>query len=275
MQYYGSINYYKCIEYWINLSQWVVMDQMLRLSSRADAKQIDWEIYYYLSSWKLVEMLPVVSEKKNTFLKIIKTLIDKELLQRIEYWNRSYYRLTQKWKSFNHSVEKNQHLEQSVEINPEECGNKSTPSVEINQDYTNNKNTNKKNTIFKESDFEDFWKKYPRKVAKPTALKKYKALIKNWTVTHERIMEWLNNYNIYIRKLWIDMQFIKHPPTWLNNGCWDDELWTKVKTEIIPTQKSVENKQIDPKADVKSGLQNVDKTLAYAMLQKARASILR
>jgi hypothetical protein len=88
-------------------------------------------------------------------------------------------------------------------------------------------------------------------------------------------MEWLNNYNIYIRRLWIEMQFIKHPPTWLNNGCWDDELWTKVKTEIIPTQKSVENKQIDPKADVKSGLQNVDKTLAYAMLQKARTSILR
>jgi hypothetical protein len=76
-------------------------------------------------------------------------------------------------------VEINQHLEQSVEINPEECGNKSTPSVEINQDYTNNKNTNNKNTIFRESDFEDFWKKYPRKVAKPTALRKYKALIKN------------------------------------------------------------------------------------------------
>jgi len=132
-----------------------------------------------------------------------------------------------------------------------------------------------KTNIFRESDFEDFWKKYPRKVAKPTALKKYKALIKNWTVTHEKIMEWLNNYNIYIRKSWIEMQFIKHPPTWLNNGCWDDELWTKVKTEIIPKDIPLEQRQIDPKANVKPERQNVDKTLAYAMLKKARTSILR
>ena len=88
-------------------------------------------------------------------------------------------------------------------------------------------------------------------------------------------MEWLNNYNNYIRKSWIEMQFIKHPPTWLHNGCWDDELWTKVKIDITQKEKLIEQKQIDPKADVKPGLQNVDKSLAQEMLNKARNSILK
>lgn len=73
-KYYGSINYMKCKEYGLNLSEGAVMDVLCQMSSWANAKEIDGIIYYYISSGKLAEELPIVSDKKNTFLKILQSL---------------------------------------------------------------------------------------------------------------------------------------------------------------------------------------------------------
>jgi len=106
------------------------MDVITKLSSRASGKEFDWHIYYYMSAWNLVNQLPVISNKKNTFLVIIRSLLDKWLIERIEYDNKSYYKITDSWKSFM-GVEKNQ---ESVENFQGGCWKKSRPGVEKNQD---------------------------------------------------------------------------------------------------------------------------------------------
>ena len=71
-----------------------------------------------------------------------------------------------------------------------------------------------------ESDFDLFWKAYPRKVGKQKALKAFKKV----TVPVEALLaaiavqkqsaQWKKNNG----------EFIPHPTTWLNEGRWDDEL---------------------------------------------------
>lgn len=70
--------------------------------------------------------------------------------------------------------------------------------------------------------FENFWSAYPRKVAKPEALKawiKHKpdaelaAAIVKGLETAKRSKDWLKD----------EGQFIPHPATWLNNRRWEDE----------------------------------------------------
>lgn len=134
MQYTWLINYKKCMEHGLNLSQWAVMDSMLKLSSRASWIEVDGEIYYFLSTGKMVEMLPVISEKKNTFVVIIKKLIDLWLLDRIIIGVKSYYKLSALWKLFDRTDEKNH----------QDPWKKSSVTHEKNHDNTSISNTGKK-----------------------------------------------------------------------------------------------------------------------------------
>jgi DNA-binding transcriptional regulator YhcF (GntR family) len=60
------------------------------------------------------------------------------------------------------------------------------------------------------SGFEEFWRVFPRKVAKLKAEKAYASIIKSKRASaDERTGE--------------DPKFTKHPPTWLTGGCWTDE----------------------------------------------------
>ena len=107
MKYNININQVKCQEFWLNFSQWAVMDLLLSISTRATGKEINWEIYYRLTTGKLIEELPVISDKKNTFTVIIGVLIERWLLGRFMQGNLTYYKLTESWKSFHKGHEKN------------------------------------------------------------------------------------------------------------------------------------------------------------------------
>lgn len=68
--------------------------------------------------------------------------------------------------------------------------------------------------------FDDFWKAYPNKKAKIAARKAYDKALK--LTTHEAIMAGVANY--VAAEPWNgDKSKCKHPATWLNAGCWDDE----------------------------------------------------
>jgi len=69
--------------------------------------------------------------------------------------------------------------------------------------------------------FDDFYNIYPKKVGKQQAIKAYNKAIKS--TPHETIMEGLKQYKAHILSKGTEMQFIKHPSTWLNGTCWDDE----------------------------------------------------
>lgn len=78
------------------------------------------------------------------------------------------------------------------------------------------------------NDFNAFWEKYPRKVGKTAAFKKWKT-IKNINLTiiltaienQKKTDQWKKDGGIYI----------PHPATWLNQGRWEDEV-------IIPKKKT-------------------------------------
>ena len=93
--------------------------------------------------------------------------------------------------------------------------------------------------------FEDFWREYPRKVAKPLARAKFEAITNgglatrtldrdsglyvNITIeaTPEDIVEAAKRYRRSLVgpdfRLTIEERFIPHPATWLNQGRFEDQ----------------------------------------------------
>jgi len=72
-----------------------------------------------------------------------------------------------------------------------------------------------------ESTFADFWKAYPRKVAKKAALKAWTRALREGA-TPEAILDALARWR-RSGQFPTDMQYVPHPTTWLNQGRWEDE----------------------------------------------------
>jgi hypothetical protein len=69
--------------------------------------------------------------------------------------------------------------------------------------------------------FEEWWKAYPRRVEKKGAKTKYASILKRGEGT---VAELLAGAKAYATEcLGKDPRYVKHPTTWLNNGCWADE----------------------------------------------------
>lgn len=145
MKYNLNINQVRCQEWGLNLQQGIMMDIFSDMSSWAEATIIWEDIFYYFSAWKIIKEVPIITDKKNTILKIIKQLKEKDLVEHILYNNKWYYRLTGKWKTYKRkwNIES-----EGVEKNPQGCGKKSTLGVEKNP---HNNNTSYNNTNIRES----------------------------------------------------------------------------------------------------------------------------
>jgi hypothetical protein len=79
--------------------------------------------------------------------------------------------------------------------------------------------------------FEDFWMKYPRKVAKKTAMQSFNKLPID---EQELAVEALDAHIEYWKIKETEMDFIPHPATWLNQGRYYDELDMKPKAPKKP-----------------------------------------
>jgi uncharacterized protein YdaU (DUF1376 family) len=86
---------------------------------------------------------------------------------------------------------------------------------------TNNHKPITNNQVNKEyiDRFDTFWKQYPRKVAKPNALKAWLKLKPDDDLTR-KIISAISTQNLATR----DEQFIPHAATWLNAQRWEDEV---------------------------------------------------
>lgn len=69
--------------------------------------------------------------------------------------------------------------------------------------------------------FDIFWKQYPRKVAKPNALKAWKR-IKPDDDLLKKMLAAINSQGLSSREI----QFVPHPASWLNAERWNDEVKT-------------------------------------------------
>ena len=70
-------------------------------------------------------------------------------------------------------------------------------------------------------DFEQFWQRYPRKIAKKVALKSWLRLSED---DQKLALEGLERYIKYLQARGIDMEYVLHASTYLNQERWTDEL---------------------------------------------------
>lgn len=104
-----------------------------------------------------------------------------------------------------------------------------TPSVtRVSQRPTPTPTPNKKKTPSPRggdgapAGFAEFWLAYPRKAGKAAAVKAYERALKNGTAP-EQILTGAQAYAADGVRQRAEPQYTKHPATWLNAGCWDDE----------------------------------------------------
>jgi len=88
----------------------------------------------------------------------------------------------------------------------------------------------------REEAFEAFWKCYPRRISKGTAKKAFDKAIKKTDLDNM-----LKAITTYVAKKPEKIDF-KHPATWLNGECWDDE-WEPQQPKAPPFPSRAQNFQ--------------------------------
>lgn len=73
------------------------------------------------------------------------------------------------------------------------------------------------------AEFEQWWGKYPNKKSKQDALKSFNRVMKEKRATFDELMRGLEAYSNDCKVKNTEAHYIKHPSTWLNQGCWADE----------------------------------------------------
>lgn len=277
MKYNININQIKCLEYWLNLQQWWMMDILSHLSTWADPITTETWIYYYLSRWKLIEELPIISNNKNTFQKIIKSLKDKWLIEHYHNQNEKkwYYRLSNLWKTFTLDEknpqawwkksstleEKNHHYNTTIynttnnTLSSNEDNNNSTCSIkDNNKDVCSNEldtlsscSINKEERKKRKDEienrdevFENLWMWYWKKDAKQAAKKYFNKYIKtNYDLSLLRYA-----LPIYIESV-KDKTYLVLLRTYLS-----EQRYLDYKTEFDNLNKQEEVK-VEPKEELK------------------------
>lgn len=77
--------------------------------------------------------------------------------------------------------------------------------------------------------FDEFWSVYPRRVAKLAAIRMYRRAVKK--TAPATVIAAARRYAD--ERIGQDPAFTKHPATWLNGGCWDDEATPRRSVGVI------------------------------------------
>lgn len=213
MQFILTINQVKSLEWGLNAQQAMMFSFIYHVPSWAKPIVFERRTFYAISKEKIIQELPLLTEKPDTAYRILKAL---ELVEVIELSSTSritLVRLTEKGRTWNTS-----------ENYPSKVGKKSELRSEknpTNQD-TNNQDTNHKSTTLACARFAEFWKQYPNKKAKASAEKRWNK-IKPDDQTFSLIMSGLSRHKSSRAWLKDNGEFIPHPATWLNERRWEDE----------------------------------------------------
>lgn len=84
----------------------------------------------------------------------------------------------------------------------------------------NVKKNNKKEIL---QQFEIWWAEYPNKKSKQDAQRIFEKLLTAQRVSFDELLAGAKAYAEHCRQEKTDPHYIKHPSTWLNQGCWADE----------------------------------------------------
>lgn len=92
-----------------------------------------------------------------------------------------------------------------------------------NDNVNDNVNVKKNNKKEISQQFETWWAEYPNKKSKQDALKIFEKLMAREQVSFDELLAGAKAYAEHCRREKTDPHYIKHPSTWLNQGCWADE----------------------------------------------------
>lgn len=108
---------------------------------------------------------------------------------------------------------------------------------------------NKYDKAYKEDidQFEIFWSMYPRKIAKRNARVAFDKAIRK--TDSSKILFAAKR----LKEVIVDVKFCKHPATWLNAECWDDDF-----DHVQPAEKSPASKMKDAFADLRSEAREIE-----------------
>lgn len=103
------------------------------------------------------------------------------------------------------------------DINPSSSSQSDNKSTQSKVNKTKVKENNKYST-----EFESFWKEYPRKIEKKKSFKSFKTALKNHSL--DTILRGTKGYAQQVQKDGTETRFIKHASTFLNNDSFLDYL---------------------------------------------------
>jgi len=119
------------------------------------------------------------------------------------------------------------------ENNKEEESNKEYKEKESNKEKEKNKESDSLLEEKLEEKFERFWKEYPKKIAKPMALKAFIKINPDEELLREMLSK-LSAYKETDQWQKDKGRFIPHPATWLNQERWQDVLDDDNEEIIVP-----------------------------------------
>jgi hypothetical protein len=180
------------------LNEAIVIQQIQYWSRKLDVADdgFSW-VYNTIPEWK--KQFPFWSER--TIFSILKGLREDGILiaekRSKSPWDHTlYYRLN--YEILEHTIS------QSLQDRPRKsCDN--TVNTETTREYIDR--------------FDTFWKHYPRKVAKPNALKAWLKIQPDDALT-KQIIAAINAQELCNKEI----QFVPHPASWLNANRWEDEV---------------------------------------------------
>lgn len=207
------------------------MDFLSTLSTWAEPVMIDGELYFFASRNKVLDELPMLTDKPDTVYRLYKSLNEKSVIDYMKQGRKDLVRLTAKGKKWN--SEKNPSLVQNSENFPNKLGKKSESNSE--NFPTDNNTIIDNNTSDKESalTFDAFWDLYDKKRSRVKCEKKWKKISDD---DRARIFEHVPLY----KESEPIKQFRKDPLTYLNGECWKDEIIPRRPSASITNRLKVE-----------------------------------
>jgi len=219
-----KVNQQLAVKLGLNADQAILMYAFVKLPNWARKESIEGVDYFYLAVNKIMAELPLVCTSSSKAHRLIKVLINKKLINRIEHLNNSYYNLTalgQTWENYKHDkIVSDSEVTQGVsnlgdsnaDLEQESFKDNSPSPLELgDNNNTNNTNTNNKN-ISIDSFFDEFWIEYPKKLGKAQTLKKFRQ--RKMHKQQPQILQALKNYK---RTKTVEDGFIFNASKFLDN----------------------------------------------------------
>lgn len=150
------------LEWGLNLTEACLFDFCYRLPSWADPVLVEGKAYFWASKTKVMEEVPILTDKPDTIYRIMRHLVEKGVIEYLKAGRKDLVRLTEKGKAWGRAnseknpssetepdnSEKNPDLDANSEKNPSKLGKKSELNSEKNP--TDNTISNKDNKNKKE-----------------------------------------------------------------------------------------------------------------------------